>query len=168
MLPQQQALVQQGHQTLLNRKKTAFMERDTEDAKKGLQKELRRAKDGYKKRIEGKMQRNNASEVVGWVRSITGMKSSEGTVEGTKGISTGLTDQRRTNLPPLPQMSPFTPCLPPPPQAPRGTTRLGNDSHNPPLLNNRQHNNRTYRNSSHTQEDSMVVDFQCSKRPPHP
>eukprot|EP00064_Thunnus_orientalis_P014779 superscaffoldBa00002622_g14826 len=68
-----------------NRRKRAFMAGDREKVRsiqKELRRELRRAKNSYKARLESKLQLNNTKEVRRGVKGITGLNSSGPAVEG--------------------------------------------------------------------------------------
>ncbi|KAK0152203.1 hypothetical protein N1851_006436 [Merluccius polli] len=70
---------------LLNRKKQVFKEGDLTEMKRvqgELKVGLREAKELYKKKIEQKMQRNSIREVWEAMKTITGSKRSNGTVDG--------------------------------------------------------------------------------------
>ncbi|KAJ8411033.1 hypothetical protein AAFF_G00180680 [Aldrovandia affinis] len=77
--PNNKPWINKNIKALLNRKKRAFMAKDRKGVKsvqKELKGELRRAKKGYKEKIEGKLEDNNTREVWDGLKKITGQKQS--------------------------------------------------------------------------------------------
>ncbi|KAJ8389501.1 hypothetical protein AAFF_G00118910 [Aldrovandia affinis] len=75
--PNNKPWINKNIKALLNRKKRAFMAKDREGVKsvqKELKGELRRAKKGYKEKIEGKLEDNSTREVWDGLKRITGQK----------------------------------------------------------------------------------------------
>lgn len=76
------------------KKKMTFMSGDGEEvrsAQKELKKELIRAKNRYKDRLESKLQQSNAREVWSGMKEITGLNSSGPAVQGSHDIANELT-----------------------------------------------------------------------------
>ncbi|KAJ8404542.1 hypothetical protein AAFF_G00338090 [Aldrovandia affinis] len=78
--PNNKPWINKNIKALLNRKKRAFMAKDREGVKsvqKELKGELRRAKKGYKEKIEGKLEDNSTREVWDGLKRITGQKQAD-------------------------------------------------------------------------------------------
>ncbi|KAI4894909.1 hypothetical protein NFI96_007437 [Prochilodus magdalenae] len=127
--PNNKPWVTKDIKALLNKKKRAFRAGDREEVRttqRELKRTIREAKDGYRRKLEWKLQQNNMREVWSGMRTITGFRSSNnGGVEGSVDRANELNlffnrfDTASSDLP-LPDSSAAwpqqpTPLHPPPP-----------------------------------------------------
>ncbi|KAI4897881.1 hypothetical protein NFI96_029587, partial [Prochilodus magdalenae] len=125
--PNNKPWVTKDIKALLNKKKRAFRAGDREEVRttqRELKRTIREAKDGYRRKLEWKLQQNNMREVWSGMRTITGFRSSNnGGVEGSVDRANELNlffnrfDTASSDLP-LPDSSAAWPQQPTPLHAP--------------------------------------------------